>query len=90
MTVKVNIHPNLQTYTDDQSVVEVNGRTVGECLDTVISRFPRIKANLMNKNGKLLDHVSVYVNLESAFPEELAKPVKDGDELHIILMVAGG
>jgi molybdopterin converting factor small subunit len=34
--------------------------------------------------------VEVYVNNESAYPEELAKPVQDGDEIHLILMLAGG
>ncbi|MBI2979332.1 MAG: MoaD/ThiS family protein [Chloroflexi bacterium] len=33
---------------------------------------------------------TIYVNEESAFPEELARPVKDGDELHIVTMIAGG
>ena len=29
-------------------------------------------------------------NGESTYPEELAKRVKDGDELNIVLMIAGG
>jgi hypothetical protein len=30
------------------------------------------------------------VNMESTYPEELAKPVRDGDEIHITLMLSGG
>ena len=25
-----------------------------------------------------------------AYPNELAKPVKDGDEIHLVVMLAGG
>jgi len=38
----------------------------------------------------LLNYVEIYVNLESSYPEELAKPVRDGDELHTVLIIAGG
>jgi hypothetical protein len=38
----------------------------------------------------LLNYVDIYVNQDSSYPEELAKPVKDGDRLSIALMIAGG
>ena len=90
MSVKIHIHPNLFHFTNDQEVVEVNGSTVGQCLDHLVARFPDIKPGLLDKDGKLLNYVDVYVNGESAYPEELASPVKDGDELHIVLIIAGG
>jgi molybdopterin converting factor small subunit len=90
MSVKINIHPVLYHFTDDQDVVEVDGSTVGQCLEQLVARFPQIRRGLFGKDGKLLNYVDIYVNGESAYPEELAKPVKDGDELHLILMLAGG
>ena len=90
MSIKINIHPGLHHFTNDQDVAEVNGSTVGQCLDHLVKQFPGIEKGLFDKNGKLLNYVDIYVNLESAFPEELAKPVKDGDELHIIVIIAGG
>lgn len=90
MSIKVNIHPVLRRFTNDQEVVEVNGNTVGQCLNDLIRQFPGMKEGLFDKKGKLLNYVEIFVNLESAFPEELAKPVKDGDELHIILIISGG
>jgi molybdopterin converting factor small subunit len=44
---------------------------------------------LFDKSGNLLNYVDIYVNGESSYPEELAKPVKDGDEIHITLIIAG-
>jgi molybdopterin converting factor small subunit len=90
MSVRINLHPNLYQFTNNQAVVEVNGSTVGECLSDLVKQFPRIKPGLFGKDGKLLNYVDIYVNYESSYPEELARPVKDGDELHITLIIAGG
>jgi len=90
MGVKIYIHPNWQHLTNGMEVVEVKGSTVGQCLDHLVKQFPVIKEWLFGKDGKLLNYIDIYVNLESAFPEELAKPVKDGDELYIIFLFGGG
>ncbi len=90
MSIKINIHPILYHFTNDQDVVEVNGSTVGECLEQLAAQFPEIRQGLFDKDGKMLNYVDIYVNGDSAYPEELAKPVKDGDELHIVLAISGG
>jgi molybdopterin converting factor small subunit len=90
VSVKVNIHKAHRTYTDGLEVVEVKGGTVGDCLEHLVQQYPRMKAGLFDKKGKLLNVVEVYANSESAYPEELAKSVKDGDEIHLILMLSGG
>jgi molybdopterin synthase sulfur carrier subunit len=90
VSVKINIHPSFRHLTNGQTVVEVNGNTVGQCLDDLIRQFPQIKRWLFDKTGKLHNYVDIYVNGESAYPDELATPVKDGDELHIIVVISGG
>jgi hypothetical protein len=49
-----------------------------------------MESSIFAKNGKLSNIVEIYVNLKSAYPNELAKPVQDGDEIHAIMMLAGG
>ncbi|MEE8414278.1 MAG: MoaD/ThiS family protein [Dehalococcoidales bacterium] len=90
MSVKVNIPPTLSHLTGGQDLFEANGNTVGECLNQLIDQFPEVKEQLFSKDGKLNNVVEVYVNVESSYPEELAKPVKDGDELHLIIIILGG
>ncbi|MFC1991909.1 MoaD/ThiS family protein [Chloroflexota bacterium] len=90
MSVKINIPSTLSHLTGEQDVVDVNGNTVGECLNQLVDQFPGVKEPLFAKGGKLNNVVEIYVNLESSYPEELAKPVKDGDEIHLIIIVAGG
>jgi len=88
--IKVNIHQNLRHLTNDLSTVEVSGNTVGECLDELINQYPGLRKYVFDKDDRLLNYVDVYVNLESSYPEELAKRVKEGDELDITLIIAGG
>jgi molybdopterin synthase sulfur carrier subunit len=90
MSVKVNIHPVLRYMTNGQKVVEVEGKTVGECIKQLVAEFPGIESALFNKDGRLLSYIEVYVNHESSYPEELKKKVKSGDEIHIVLMITGG
>ena len=90
MGVKIYIHTSQVELTDGLEVVEVDGKTVSECLDHLIERFPGMEKGLFKKKGKLHPYIEIYINLETAYPDELNKPVKDGDKIHIILMLAGG
>ncbi len=90
MSVNVNIPTILHHLTNGQGVVQVDGDTVGQGLEQLVVRFPGIKKVLFDRDGKLLNYIDVHVNGESAYPEELAKSVKDGDELNIVLIIAGG
>jgi molybdopterin converting factor small subunit len=90
LSVKVNLHPSLAKLADGQTVVEVNGDTVGQCLEQLATRFPRLKKRLFEKDGALSRILEIYVNGESAYPDELATAVKDGDELDTVVLISGG
>jgi len=90
MSVKVKIPPPLRQLAGGKDVADVVGQTVGECLDNLEVQFPGIKQRLYDKQGRLLNYFGVYINSESAYPEELTKPVNDGDELTIAILIIGG
>ena len=90
MSIKINIHKTHRQFTNGLDIAEVDGNTVGACLDNLVREFPDIGKVLFNKKGKLVNVIEIYVNLKSAYPNELAKQVKDGDNIHITLMIAGG
>jgi len=90
MSVKVNIPSYLQPYTGNQQVVEVSGSTAGECLQDLVERHPEMARMLYEPDGRLLDYVSIFLNGEYAHVDELAKPVCDGDELHVLYILGGG
>ena len=90
MSVTLNLQPGLQHLTNGQAKVQVKGSTVGQCLDELVKKYPKIKQWLFDKKGKLRNYIDIYVNQESAYPEGLAKPVSDGGEIHITMIIAGG
>ena len=90
MGIKVHIHKTHRQYTNGLDVVEAEGNTVGACLKHLVGEFPGIEKEIFDKKGNLRNIIEIYVNLESAYPNELAKPVKDGDDMHITLILAGG
>ncbi|MFC2020450.1 MoaD/ThiS family protein [Chloroflexota bacterium] len=97
MSIKIKIPLSYLQSSDDTDfvqltpeVVEVSGSTVGECLNHLAKQFPGMKKQLFTKTGSLFENIIISVNGESAYPEQLAKPVKDGDELNIVFIIDGG
>ncbi len=90
MSVKVHIHTTHRQYTDGLEVVDIKGNTVGDCLNHLVQQFPGMESALFAKKDKLHNTIEVYVNHATAYPNELMKPVKEGDEIHLVVMLAGG
>ena len=90
MSVKVSLHKTHRQFTDGLEIVQVQGETVGDCLRHLANEYPGMGEALFEKNGKLRNHIEIFLNLKSTYPQELAMPVKDGDEMHITVMLAGG
>lgn len=81
------IHRHLS---DDVETVEVNGDTVGECFHQLVNRFPNLQSAIFDEKGALQNLIEVFLNSESAYPDELARSTKDGDEIHITTILSGG
>jgi len=90
MSINVHIHSTHRQFTNGLKVVSLEGKTIGECLNQLIKQFPGMEKALFVQKDKLLRNVEIYLNHTSAYPNELVKPVKDGDEIHIVVMLAGG
>jgi MoaD family protein len=90
MPVKVHIPTPMRQHTQGQAVVEVKGATVKAVLDDLGARHPALTQKLFD-NGKVRQFVNLYLNDEDVrYLDNLATPVKEGDELAIIPAVAGG
>jgi molybdopterin converting factor small subunit len=90
MTVEISLPPSLQTLADNVKRVDVSGGTVGECLGAMIAQYPRLKGRLFTRGGKILKGLNIYVNGERVSPEPLARPVRDGDKIHLAYLIFGG
>ena len=90
MRTKIVIPPFLRNFTNNDKVFNADGNTVGECLNGLIKRYPGMKSLLLDENGRLRTNIDVYINGQSSYPEELNKPVQEGDEFHIAYVMVGG
>ena len=90
MSIQLNIHKTHRSLTGGRETVEVEGSTVGDCLHHLIRQYPGMKEKIFDEQGKLLNTIEIYLNMESAYPDELARPVKSGDEIHLAVLLAGG
>ena len=90
MSIRINIPYLFRYFTNDVDKIDIDGKTVGECLNILVKEFPSLREWLFTEDGTLLDSVDVYVNGESSYPEELLKPVNDGDEIYLLLVLVGG
>ena len=90
MPIRIQIPTPMRQHTEGLATVEVTGATVKGALDALGTKYPAITTRLF-ENGQVRRFVNVYLNDEDVrYLENLATPVKDGDELSIIPAVAGG
>jgi len=91
MSIRVLVHPYfLRDGANEYATVEVNGDTVGQCLNHLVKQLPAVEKRIFEENGELRYAVFLFVNGEDALPEQLAKLVKDGDEIHVIPLLLTG
>jgi len=80
----------MRQHAGGQTTVEATGATVQAVLEDVGAKHPAITARIFD-NGQIRRFVNVYLNNEDIrYLDNLATPVKDGDDLAIIPAVAGG
>jgi len=90
VSITVNISTSLQAYTNTTKTVETEGSTVSECLQHLGEEFPRLKGHLFDTSGELVSYYRIFVNRKIIDSSNLDKPIKDGDELSIMMMGRGG
>ena len=90
MGIEIDIPSYLRSFASEREAIEVNGGTIGECLDELVKKFPDIKKMLFPEDDILHSYVTIFLNGTDAYPDELAKPVKDGDHLQILYIIGGG
>jgi len=55
-----------------------------------VKQFPGMEPGLFDKQRQLLNYVYLLINGKASYPTDLTMPVKEGDELTIALLLAGG
>jgi molybdopterin synthase sulfur carrier subunit len=89
--VDVRLPTQLRTQAGGRSTVSVEGSTVGEVLQALVSAHPGISEQVLDPDGSLHRFVNIYLNDDDVrYLSALDTPVKEGDEISILPAVAGG
>ncbi len=90
MSVRVRLSTLLRQAANWQETVEINQYTPLACLQDLETQFPDIRKWIYDKQGNMWGRLQLFVNGEMIRPEELTLPIKDDDELFILLNIGGG
>ena len=86
--MKVRIPTPLRSYTTGRAVVEADGATIGELLDDLDQRYPGIRFRIVDEQGRLRPHVSIFVNAERE--RDLSTTLEGIDEVTVMQALSGG
>ena len=90
MAIKIHIPTPMRQYTDDKTTVEVAGDTVAAVLADLSAKYPALGDRLF-QDGKVRQFINIFVNSDDVrYLNDLATPVKDGDEVDLMSALAGG
>lgn len=81
---------HLKRYLDIGGI-EVSGSTVHEALELVFERQPKLRAYLLDEQGHVRRHVSIYVGGSAiADRAHLTDAVGATDEIYVLQALSGG
>ncbi|MGA2118812.1 MAG: molybdopterin-synthase adenylyltransferase MoeB [Bryobacteraceae bacterium] len=88
---KVLIPTPLRQFTAKLDTVTAAGPSIGAVLDDLTARYPDLRKQIFNDEGKLRSFVNVYLNDEDIrYLAKAATPVADGDTISLVPSIAGG
>ena len=91
MATKVRVLQPIQKALGGKDVVEADGTTIGQILDSIESQHEGFKTKIFDEKGQIFRFINIYVNDEDIrFLEHLETQVRAGDKVAIIPAIAGG
>ena len=92
--MKVNFFATLRDIAGGKTVefdVE-HGVTAQVLLDTIITRFPLMKKELLNEHGEMYGHVHFFINGRDVqfTDDKFATKIMQGDTVNVFPAVGGG
>jgi molybdopterin converting factor small subunit len=81
----------LRSYTDGQSEIALQGSTVNEVMQNLVTQYPTIKPHLFNGEGSLRPFVNLFLGENNVKDlKGLETSLKADDRLLLIPSIAGG
>jgi molybdopterin converting factor small subunit len=87
---KVYVPTVMRKHVEGRSSLDVSGQTVKEVFDKVYTSYPALKAEVLDKDGKIKPFIAIFINSTSLNDMQEDAPVRADDEVHLIPAIAGG
>ena len=59
---KVNIHPSLVRFTNNQNQLELSVDKAAAVVSTLCQHYPLLKSSILSVEGELTPYVNIYIN----------------------------
>ena len=86
--MKVSIPTPLRSYTSGEAQVDAEGATLRQLLDDLDRRHPGLRFRVVDEQGRLRQHMRVFLNRSVA--TDLDQAVKPDDEVTLMQALSGG
>ena len=91
MLTQIRLPGPLRRFAEGESSVAVEAETVRDALDELMKKCEGIRERLYDENGEIRKAFNIFVNDESiASLAKLDTRIKEGDEISILVALAGG
>jgi molybdopterin converting factor small subunit len=87
---QVEVPSRYRVPTKGESCIQVDGRTVRECIEAVEARYPGFQELILDGQGELRRFARLFVNGDELARDALDTPVSGDDSVAILAAVAGG
>jgi molybdopterin synthase sulfur carrier subunit len=86
--MRVQIPTPLRSYTAGDKYVDADGVTLDDLLADLDRRFPGIRFRVVDEQGRLRQHMRIFVN--RAIEGDLSTPISGDDEVVLMQALSGG
>ena len=91
MPVTVRIPGAMRSLMKNQAEVQSEGEIVADVIANLDRKYPGIRDRVFDESGNKRKFVNVYLNSEDIrFLQAGSTPVKSGDEIDLVVAIAGG
>jgi len=87
----IRIPTPLRPYVNGQTEIPVQGSTVADAVENLLTQYPAMRPHLTNTDGQLRPFVNLFLGENNVRDlQGLATPLNDNDRLMLIPSIAGG